>query len=592
MSESESVRTSKWIWIGLAVVVALGAYLRAYDLGGPSFDQDELYAVRITGLSPKTLASVIARDGLKTNHPPLMTVPFLLWTALFGTSEAAVRALPCLAGVLAIPVVFRLGQKLSGPRAGLIAAVVLAINPLHITYSQEARQYAVLVLLVAISHLLMLKCLARGKWYDLLAYLAVSTVALLTHYFAAPALLSHLAIGVWLLFSRDVVGRAAGLRLITTLGLAGLSLAAWLPMAGYQSTMKWGHLTEVSPGGMGESFGQLAGVGWPGAWIYVAAAVVGWMMLFGVYVHTSPQREQGEDQAPLLARRACEVGPLPRWFGFIACLSGILAIVGSLTVIPAKLFPIARKALENYQYDAATIDTELNVIASTFLGYSIAFTLFGLVIAFWRPVAERVVRVLGKIAFVARPLSSGVVVAALIAVPFLIVGTAALLGIPVFSVRNMIVVGPAVAVGLGITGEALLQRSWSGRIVFAIFAALVIGGVTRYETVTAPFGVPGGPRLGLDTPDWKAVVAALPPELPIVVVNHPTTDPLLHYAANRSPIRVKAEGPFDKLPPRFVYVHWPSRADSTAVLSALKKQGCKVESEREVGELRVLVLLR
>ncbi len=90
MNELITARPSKFVWIALALVMLLGTWLRVYDLGGTCFDQDELYAVRITGLSPKSLAAVVARDGLKTNHPPLMTVPYLVWTALFGTSETAV----------------------------------------------------------------------------------------------------------------------------------------------------------------------------------------------------------------------------------------------------------------------------------------------------------------------------------------------------------------------------------------------------------------------------------------------------------------------------------------------------------------------
>ncbi len=483
--------------------------------------------------------------------------------------------------MLTLLVVFRLGWVLVNPRAGVVAAAVLAINPLHITYCQEARQYAFLVLLVALSHLLMLKCITRGKWYDLLTYLVVSSLALLTHYFAAPALFAHLAIGLRMVLSKNATTRAVGLRLIATLGLAGLTLAAWLPMAQYQSTMKWGHLTEVSPGGLSEAFAELAGVGWPGAWGTIAALLTAWFMIYGLSTGLS---------RPVASPQSDGRSPLPVWCGVLATLGGILALIGTLTVAPRVLFPIARKSLEAYQYDAATIDTELGVIERTLFGYSLALVLFGIVLVVWRPLADRLVTLLGRIAVVARPVPVGGAVAAMIVVPFVIVAVAAVLGIPVFSVRNMIVVGPAVAVALGLTADALWDRSWSGRAVLAVLAATIIGGSTRYDVVTAPFGVPGGPRLGMDTPDWKSAVAVLPPELPVVIVNHPSTDPLLYYAADRSPIRVKPEGPFDTLPPKFAFVHWRSRADSTELLNALRKRGYRVEVVKEFPELTVLLL--
>jgi len=582
MNEPTPARPSKYVWIALALVMLLGTWLRVYDLGGPCFDQDELYAVRITGLSPKTFASVVARDGLKTNHPPLMTVPFLFWTALFGTSETAVRALPCLAGILTLFVVFRLGWVLVNPRVGVIAAAALAINPLHITYSQEARQYSLLVLLVALSHLLMLKCITRGKWYDLLGYLVISSLALLTHYFAAPALFAHLAIAMsWMVLNKDTTTRAVGLRVIATLGLAGLCLAAWLPMAQYQSTMKWGHLSEVSVVGLGEANAQLAGVGWPGAWGLLAGVLTAWFMVYGLYTGLSQ---------PVAPPHSDGRAPLPRWFGILALFGGVLGVIGTLTIAPRVLLPMARKSLEAYQYDAATIDIELGVIQRTLLGYSIALGLFGILLVVWRPISDRLVIRLGRVALFSRAVPAGGVVAAWILVPFIVVALAAVLGIPVFSVRNMIVVGPAVAVALGMTAEALWQRSWSGQAVLALLAGLLVGGATYSEVVTAPFGVPGGPRLGMDTPDWKTAAKELPPELPVVVVNHPTTDPLLYYAADRSPLRVKPEGPFEGLPAKFAFIHWRSRADSTELLRAFLKRGYSVKDEKDLPEVTVMVL--
>src|SRR5262249_21601225 len=158
---------------------------------------DELYVVYVQGASPKAVGTVMARDALRTNHPPLMTVPYLYWTALVGTREAAVRTLPLLLGLLTIVLTYRPGANPGGPLAGLLSAAALAVNPIHIAYSQEARHYALLVLLTVVAHLLLLRCVRTGTTWHRTGYLVVCLIAMFTHYFAIPVLASHGVLALW-----------------------------------------------------------------------------------------------------------------------------------------------------------------------------------------------------------------------------------------------------------------------------------------------------------------------------------------------------------------------------------------------------------
>ena len=58
------------LMLSCLAVVALATAVRAYELGEDCFDCDELYAVRIQGITPKAVVSVMARDSFHTNHPP------------------------------------------------------------------------------------------------------------------------------------------------------------------------------------------------------------------------------------------------------------------------------------------------------------------------------------------------------------------------------------------------------------------------------------------------------------------------------------------------------------------------------------------
>ena len=74
-----------------------------------------------------------------------------LWTRLFGTGEVGIRSLSALAGTATIVVVYLAGRELLSRRAGLIAAAIVAVSPAMIWFSQDARAYALVFLLVSLS---------------------------------------------------------------------------------------------------------------------------------------------------------------------------------------------------------------------------------------------------------------------------------------------------------------------------------------------------------------------------------------------------------------------------------------------------------
>lgn len=73
------------------------------------------------------------------------------WVALVGTSEAALRWLPLLAGLLAIALTYRTGRELFGPSAGLGAALVLATSALYLAYMHKFRVFTLVSLAVALA---------------------------------------------------------------------------------------------------------------------------------------------------------------------------------------------------------------------------------------------------------------------------------------------------------------------------------------------------------------------------------------------------------------------------------------------------------
>ena len=108
-----------------------------------------------------------------------------------GSSEGFIRALSVVFSVATIPVVYALGHRLFGRKTGLLAAWLLAANAYHVRYAQEARGYALVVFLAALSTWLLVRNLQdprRARWG---IYALVSALAVYAHFYAALILLAQ-----------------------------------------------------------------------------------------------------------------------------------------------------------------------------------------------------------------------------------------------------------------------------------------------------------------------------------------------------------------------------------------------------------------
>ncbi len=137
----------------LAVIVLGGAVLRIVGLDGQSFWRDEASTVMALDGGLGHLFDWISDQEAQ---PPLHFVVAWFWSRPFGLGEVGLRSLSVLCGVATIPVAYAIGRR-HAHRTGLIAAALVATNPYLVWYSQEARSYALLVLLTSIATLALLR---------------------------------------------------------------------------------------------------------------------------------------------------------------------------------------------------------------------------------------------------------------------------------------------------------------------------------------------------------------------------------------------------------------------------------------------------
>lgn len=162
------------LWFG---ILALALALRVYDLGGESIWIDEGFSVRVARLALPDLLQATRYDI----HPPLYYLFLHAWIGWFGSTEVAVRSLSVVWGVLGVWAIGRLGRRLFGTETGLIAALLLAVSPFHVHYSQEARAYAQNLFFSLLSLTAFLHWMKRGGIAAAAGYVLATALMVYTH---------------------------------------------------------------------------------------------------------------------------------------------------------------------------------------------------------------------------------------------------------------------------------------------------------------------------------------------------------------------------------------------------------------------------
>jgi len=211
---------------------------------------------------------VVRAVFLSDTNPPLYYLLLHAWTRVLGTSDLALRSMSMLWAAACLPLLWRLGKELGGPRTAAGAVVLFSFAPVSVYYSTEGRMYSLVWFFTACLALLTYRLHRRGVTHVTLGlWILASAGGLLTHYFFAFA---WAALVAWLLVFN---GRSK--RAWIAVGITGVFLAIvpWyvqLPesYAGWRVSKGW---LEMRPGGHNP---RTALVKY--AWSYVSASGTWW----------------------------------------------------------------------------------------------------------------------------------------------------------------------------------------------------------------------------------------------------------------------------------------------------------------------------
>lgn len=211
----------------LGAVLALPLVRGLFRVGVPNVWLDEAATwYGITGSWRRLFDHALAGDDCGGF---LYAALLKLWTGVAGTSEAALRLPSVVFTVLLAGVVFAVGRRLWGDRAGLYGALVLGLYPVVFLQSRQARCYALELLLYAAA-LLGLVLLLQGRRRGGGALLAAAgSLLVVTHVFGVAALagLGAVAAGAPLVAPSRRWARRSAANLAPFVPPL-LALAAWL----------------------------------------------------------------------------------------------------------------------------------------------------------------------------------------------------------------------------------------------------------------------------------------------------------------------------------------------------------------------------
>ena len=256
---------TRWAAVALTLVTLAAFALRLARLDAlGDLEFDEIVSLRYAMLPPADLVARLA--GALFEHPPGYYVSLGAWLTLAepgirgDTDGIVTRSLSILPGTLMVPITYGLAHHAYGRTVALTSAVAIAVAPLPIFYSREARMYAATATLALLATWILFRA-ADGGWTRrrLVAYVATTVIGSSFHYTAPLTLAAHAVGTLVTVRSRPGLWRGVGIAIV----VGAIAAAPWIYVAtGARATLGIGGGNPAS--GAPSADAPLPLVAWPG----------------------------------------------------------------------------------------------------------------------------------------------------------------------------------------------------------------------------------------------------------------------------------------------------------------------------------------
>jgi len=210
----------------LLLILLLALVLRLISINTHMLWYDESFAVLFaeTGVSQMVYGTLAPVDGGAADiHPLLYYTTLNIWMSIFGQNPVTVRLWSVILGLLTVVLMYAISTRLFSKRAGLVSALIVAVAPFHVQYSQEVRMYSLMGLLlmgVMWCYLQATHKETKHRWlwwgaFGVLAGLSMHTQQLSAFYLVAIGLVPFIRRN-----RQDIIGMIVG---------AGIAFVVYLP---------------------------------------------------------------------------------------------------------------------------------------------------------------------------------------------------------------------------------------------------------------------------------------------------------------------------------------------------------------------------
>jgi 4-amino-4-deoxy-L-arabinose transferase-like glycosyltransferase len=191
-SATRPARVSRAETITILALSVAALALRLTSLSRGLFT-DEAYSL---ALAQRGFGHMFELFGYEANGAPY---PIVLWPLIriFGSGEALLRLPALIAGTASVPALWWAARRYAAPAVALLAAGLLAINPMAVWYSQMARPYAFVMLAACLAFGALPRALQGGGRRAWAGYVAAMALLAYCDILAAPLVIPAQALVAW-----------------------------------------------------------------------------------------------------------------------------------------------------------------------------------------------------------------------------------------------------------------------------------------------------------------------------------------------------------------------------------------------------------
>jgi len=188
----------RWLLLPL-VLAAFALYMWRIDAKSIWWDES-LSLHRARGDIAYILSNHIDFPGSPTVdlHPPLYFLVLHAAINVAGESDLVLRFPSALFALVLIPLLYAMGQRLRGPRVGILAALMGAVSPFYLWYAQEARMYTMVTAFSLASLCMLWRAISEHRIRYWMGFGLTAAAAVATQYMALLVILCQLGLAVWL----------------------------------------------------------------------------------------------------------------------------------------------------------------------------------------------------------------------------------------------------------------------------------------------------------------------------------------------------------------------------------------------------------